>query len=29
MSGNTYLDRLNSAADAARTELESQPTGRL
>ena len=28
MSGNTYLDRLNAAADAARTELESQPTGR-
>lgn len=28
MSSHDYLDRLNAAADAARTELENQPTGR-
>ncbi len=28
MSSHNYLDRLNAAADAARTELENQPTGR-
>ena len=26
MNADGYLDRLNSAADAARTELENQPT---
>jgi PmbA protein len=28
MSSHDYLDRLNAAADAARIELENQPTGR-
>ncbi len=28
MSSHNYLDRLNAAADAARIELENQPTGR-
>ena len=28
MNSRGYLDRLNAAADAARTELENQPVGR-